>query len=134
MYYMKLYACSLAGALILDAIWLGVVARGFYAKNLRHLLAENVNWWAAGAFYALHAAGIVWFCVLPAVREESLPGAVLNAAALGLLMYATYDLTNQATLKDWPLSVTIVDIVWGATISAVVGFLGYQVGSRFLAV
>jgi len=123
--WLKVYAVSTVAFFAIDMLWLGVVARGFYRRQLGGLLAEQVNWTAAIVFYLLYIAGIVFFVTLPAARTGSLVRALCTGAFFGLVTYATYDLTNLATLKGWPLGVTIVDIAWGMTLCTVVAAAGY---------
>lgn len=111
---------------IMDLGWLGYLAKNFYQTKLDHLLSQQVVWGAAIVFYLIFLAGILYFVVLQA---KSLPQAILNGALLGGLCYATYDLTNWATLKAWPAEVVVVDILWGMVITAscaTVGYLVYQ--------
>jgi uncharacterized membrane protein len=110
-------------------VWLAVVARGFYRRQLGFLLADQVNWWAAVSFYLLFVAGVLVFAVGPGLQAHSLARAVLLGGFLGLVTYATYDLTNLATVKDWPLIVTLVDMVWGVVLAATVSCVGYLVGA-----
>lgn len=127
-YYLKIYLISLAGFLAIDFVWLGFVARGFYRKHLGFLLADQPNWWAAVAFYLLFVAGMVVFVVTPSLQSGSLRKALLLGACFGLVTYATYDLTNHATVRDWPGIVTFVDLCWGAVLAAAVSSLGYLAG------
>ena len=129
MAFVKTYLVTLIAFLAIDAVWLGVVAPDFYANNIGHLMAENVNWGAALAFYLLYIVGIVKFGIAATNASQGWKGAALNGAMFGLIAYATYDLTNFATLKDWPLNVVIADMIWGAFItgaSATIGFLLHQ--------
>ena len=103
--YAKIYVAALVGFLAIDMLWLGVVARGFYRRQLGFLLADQVNWWAAFSFYLLFVAGVLVFAVVPALQAGSLSRALLLGGLLGLLTYGTYDLTNLATVKGWPLLV-----------------------------
>ena len=128
LYYLKIYLAVLVGFLAIDMVWLTVVARGFYRKQLGFLLADQPNWWAAIAFYLLFVAGLLVFVIVPAVEAGSLRKALLLGAFFGLVTYATYDLTNQATVKDWPWILTIVDMTWGAVLATTVSCLGYLVG------
>jgi uncharacterized membrane protein len=128
MFYVKVYLCTLAGFLALDALWLGLIARGFYQRHLGYLLADRPNWWAAGVFYLLFIAGLLVFAVMPGLQATSLRKALLLGAFFGLVTYATYDLTNHATVKNWPLAVTLVDMAWGAVLAASVAAIGYQSG------
>ena len=100
----------------LDAVWLGVVARKFYKKQLGFIMAKKPNWVAAVLFYVIFLVGLVVFVIRPA---ETTGEALIMGAFFGLVTYATYDLTNQATLEKWPKTVTIVDMVWGVTIAAI---------------
>ena len=128
-YYTKIYLCALFAFLAIDMIWLGVVARGFYRRQLGFLLADQVNWWAAISFYLIFVAGVLVFAVAPGLQFNSLARAVLLGGLLGLVTYATYDLTNLATVKDWPLIVTLVDLAWGALLAAAVSCIGYLAGA-----
>jgi uncharacterized membrane protein len=125
MTFAKAYGFTLAAFLVIDLIWLGVVARGFYVSQLGPLLRDNPLIAPAALFYLAYVAGIVWFAVNPALADGSWRTAVLNGAILGLLAYGTYDMTNLATLKGWPLGVSIVDMLWGGAITAVSASLGY---------
>ena len=116
----KHYAVALVVLLLLDGLWLGLVARSFYQAHLGFIMTGNINWAAAGVFYLLFVAGLVVFVVSPGVREGHLGKAALKGALFGLVTYATYDLTNMATIERWPLAVTIVDLAWGAALSAAV--------------
>jgi uncharacterized membrane protein len=127
-YYLKLYGATLAVFFAVDMLWLGLVAKNFYKKYLGFLMAPQVNWVAAIIFYLLFIAGILVFVVLPGLKEESLRGTVIRAVLFGLITYATYDLTNLATVKDWPLTVTIVDLLWGMVLTTVVSIAGYYAG------
>ncbi len=106
-------------------VWLGLVAKGFYAKHLGFLMRPDVNWLAAIIFYLLFIAGLIIFVVTPALAKGSWLYALSLGALFGLITYATYDLTNLATLKNWPLVVTLVDLLWGAVLAASVSVLTY---------
>ena len=113
-----------------DMLWLGVVAKGFYRRHLGPLLAEQVNWTAAIVFYLLFIAGILVFAVFPALDKGSLGRAVLLGCLFGLLTYATYDLTNLATLKGFPPIVAVVDLAWGTFLTGVVSTAGFLIARR----
>ncbi|MBL8483958.1 MAG: DUF2177 family protein [Rhodocyclaceae bacterium] len=115
-----LYAGALVAAVFLplDAVWLGVMSPRLYQPALSHLLAEKVDAVAALAFYLLYIAGVVVFAVQPAAPADGWRAAALRAALFGLVCYGTYDLTNQATLRDWPWHVTLIDLCWGAGATA----------------
>ena len=127
-YFVKLYVATFIGFLAIDFVWLGFVARTFYRKHIGFLLADQPNWWAAFFFYALFVAGLVVFVVNPSLQARSLPKAILLGAFFGLVTYATYDLTNHATVKNWPWIVTVVDLCWGTVLAASVGGIGYMAG------
>lgn len=129
---LKTYAATVAVFLALDFLWLGIVARGFYSAQLGHLMRENIGYGAAGGFYLAYAAGIVFFAVMPALAAESWGRAALNGALLGLLAYGTYDMTNIATLKDWPVAMSIVDMAWGTVLTGASAVAGYAI-TRALA-
>jgi uncharacterized membrane protein len=112
------YLLTTAVFLVLDAVWLGIAARDFYKKHLGYLMAPEVNWTAALLFYLLYIAAILVFVTEPAARSGSVLRAAALGALLGLVAYATYDLTNLATVKDWPILVTAVDLVWGTLITS----------------
>ena len=132
MRYLKLYLVSLAAFFAIDMLWLGLVARSFYQQYLGFLMAPSPNWFAAIIFYLLFVVGILVFVVLPGLRVNSLKTTLLRAALFGLITYATYDLTNLATLKDWPALLSIVDMLWGTFLSVSVSFVGFIVGKRFI--
>jgi len=126
-FYLKLYALTVPVFFIIDLIWLGVVAKGFYQKNLKFILSPNVNWTAAIIFYLMYIAGILIFAVVPGVAKDSLRHAALWGALFGFFTYATYDLTNLALLKDWPLNIVIVDILWGVVLCTIVATLSFYI-------
>lgn len=117
----------------IDMVWLGVVAKNFYSNQIGHLMKTNVGWAPALIFYLLFIVGLLVFVILPALEKKDIMHAVLYGAFFGLITYATYDLTNLATLKDWPLTVTIVDLIWGAVLSASVSSITYLIFTRFFA-
>lgn len=109
------YLATLVTLVILDAAWLGVVSREFYKARLGQLLLEQPQWYAAILFYFIHALAIVVFAVPLAASWVS---AALFGALFGFCVYAAYDLTNLATLRGWPLTVSLVDLAWGAVVTA----------------
>ena len=126
-FYLKLYLLTLPVFFIIDLLWLGVVAKGFYQKNLKYILSPNVNWTAAIIFYLMYIAGILIFAVVPGIAKDSLRHAALWGAMFGFFTYATYDLTNLALLKDWPLNIVIVDILWGAVLCTMVAAVSFYI-------
>jgi uncharacterized membrane protein len=131
--YALLYVATVPVFFLIDLVWLGVVARDFYRSQIGSLMADPIAWWAAIVFYLLYIAGILFFAVRPALESGSRRKAVGLGAAFGFFTYMTYDLTNLATLAGWPLTVTIVDIVWGTVLASSVATASFAIGRRFLA-
>lgn len=127
-YYLKLYLATLVVFLAVDMAWLGLVARSFYRRQIGFLMAPSVNWPAAVVFYLLFVLGVLVFVVLPGLEANSIRSTLWRAALFGLVTYATYDLTNLATVRDWPLPVTALDMMWGTVLSVVVSLAGYVAG------
>lgn len=121
------YVLTTIAFLIIDLIWLGVIAKDLYRKYLGSFLSENVNWTAAIIFYLLYIVGISIFAIYPAVNKDSIVKAILLGGLFGFFCYATYDLTNLATLKDWPLKIVFIDIIWGAILTASVSVSGFYI-------
>ncbi|MCE2995210.1 MAG: DUF2177 family protein [Cyclobacteriaceae bacterium] len=111
----------------IDMVWLGFLAKNLYRKHLFGLLADQVNWTAAIVFYLLFIVGIFVFVILPAVEKNSLFTALWLGAFFGVITYATYDLTNLATLKNWPIAIVFIDIAWGAVLTSLVSMAGYGI-------
>ena len=128
MFYLKLYLCMLLAFFAIDMVWLGLVARDFYQKHLGYLLRTNPNWTAAIVFYLLFVAGLLVFVVVPSLQAGSTKKVLILGALFGLITYATYDLTNLATVKDWPWIVTVVDLLWGGVLATSVSYLGFLAG------
>jgi len=128
--FIKLYAIALPVFFAIDMIWLGLVAKNFYKSQIGFLMKPDINWTAAIIFYLLFIVGLVLFVIMPAVEKGSWMYALLFGALFGLITYATYDLTNLATLKDWPILVTIVDLAWGATLGALVSVITYFIAGK----
>ena len=131
-FYLKLYALTIPVFFIVDIIWLGVVARGFYRRHLGFILSPQVNWTAAVIFYLIYIAGILFFAVRPALQSNSWQQAALLGGLYGLFTYATYDLTNLATIKDWPLVIVAVDVLWGVCLCTLVSILSFAIAKGFL--
>ena len=126
----KLIISYLLTALVffaIDMVWLGLIAKNLYRKYLGSFLSDTVNWTAAIVFYLLFIVGIFYFAILPAIEKNSLAKAVLSGALFGFFTYATYDLTNLATLKNWPLPIVFIDMAWGALLTALVSTAGYYI-------
>jgi uncharacterized membrane protein len=123
--YLMFYLATAIVLVVLDGVWLGLVARDFFRARLGHVMLPEVNLWVAGLFYLLYPVGVVIFTSTPALTSRSWTTAVLYGALFGFFAYATYDLTNLATLRGWPLSVAILDVSWGTLVSAVSAAAGY---------
>lgn len=125
----KTYFIALVVFFLIDIIWLSLVAKKFYAEQIGFLMKDKPNWIAAFLFYALFIFGIVYFVIELAIGKGSWEYALLSGSFFGLISYATYDLTNLATLKKWPLKVTIVDMVWGTVLTGSVSLITYLISS-----
>jgi len=128
--FIKLFFIALTVFFAIDMIWLVLIAKNFYSKHIGFLMKSDINWVAAIIFYLLFIGGLVTFVISPAVEKHSWIHAILFGALFGLVTYATYDLTNLATMKDWPLLVTIVDLGWGMVLSASVSFVTYIIVTK----
>lgn len=128
--FIKLFLIALPVFFAIDMVWLGLVAKNFYKDQIGFLMTPNINWTAAIIFYLIFIAGLVIFVISPAMEKSSWIYAILFGALFGFITYATYDLTNLATLKDWPLMVTIVDLIWGAVLAASVSTITYFIASK----
>ncbi len=129
----KIYLTAVLVFLAIDMVWLGIIAKDFYRKQIGSLLKEDFNLLPAIIFYLLFVAALVIFVIQPAILKGSWTDALLYGALFGLVTYATYDLTNHATLKDWPLIVTLVDLVWGAFIASSVSLITFFAVTRIFS-
>lgn len=120
--FLKFFGVAFAVFLVIDLLWLGIVARKIYKKYLGYIMAEKINWVAAIIFYVIFIAGLTYFALLNATTWTD---ALLNGAILGFLGYATYDLTNLSTLKGWPLQITMIDLLWGTALGALVSTITF---------
>lgn len=127
MSFLKEYIVTLVIFLLIDAVWLLLIAKDFYSKEIGHLMSSSPNLIPALIFYALFAVGIVFFVVDPALEKESLKYAIIAGILFGVVAYSTYDLTNFATMKDWPLKVVLIDIVWGGFLTGSVSVLSFLI-------
>lgn len=129
--FFKIYLIALPVFLAIDMLWLTLVAKDFYHKQIGFLLAKNPNIIAALIFYLIFIAGLIVFVIAPALDKKMWGQALLMGALYGFVTYATYDLTNLATVKDWPLTITIVDLIWGTVLSAAVSIITYFLALKF---
>ncbi len=125
---LKLYLLTVPVFFAIDMLWLGLIAKSFYRNQLGAFLGDSFNWPAAVLFYFVYIVGILIFAVLPALAKGSLGHALLWGALFGLFTYATYDLTNYATLPGWPVKVVIIDIAWGTVLCSAVSVASYSIG------
>jgi uncharacterized membrane protein len=129
MKYFYLYILTFLVFLAIDFVWLNWIAKNLYSEKIGHLLAENPNLIAAGVFYLLFVGASLLLVVLPGYEAQSITKTIMLGAVFGMITYATYDLTNLATLKEWPLSVTIIDIIWGTSLSTATAVAGYYIAN-----
>lgn len=130
----KYLAAYLATALVMiaiDLLWLGVIAKPLYQQGLGHLMAERPNLTAAAAFYVVYVAGLLVFAIVPQAADADWLRTAAAAAMFGFVAYATYDLSNLATLRDWPIGLSLIDMAWGAVLSAVAATAGRFAWDRF---
>lgn len=128
-FYLKLYFFTLLAFLAIDMVWLVLVARGFYQKHLGFLMRSAPNWSAAIVFYLLFVFGLLVFVIVPSLETGSTKKVLILGGLFGLITYATYDLTNLATVKDWPWVVTVVDLLWGCILATSVSYIGFLAGN-----
>jgi uncharacterized membrane protein len=126
--FLRMYGAGVTVCFGLDLVWLGVVAKGFYQREIGHLMRPDVQWVPAVLFYLIYVAALVVFVAEPSVQKQSAMRAVTFGAFFGLAAYAAFDLTSLALLRDFPLKAAVVDLAWGATLSAVVSVAAYAVG------
>ncbi len=129
--YVWVYLISVPVFFAIDMLWLGLVAQKFYQSQLGYLLGP-VNWPVAIAFYLIFLVGLLIFVIAPAIESRSMMHAIVFGALFGFFTYATYDLTNWATVRDWPMLVSLVDMVWGTVLSASVASVTYWIATTFL--
>ena len=123
--FIKTYLIALVIFFIIDIFWLVVVARKLYQEKLGFIMSDSPNWIAAAIFYLIFIVGVVFFVINPALEKESWKYALLVGMLFGFITYSTYDLTNLATLKNWPLQITIIDLIWGTSLGGLVSTITY---------
>ena len=119
------YGIVLVVFFAIDLLWLGVIAKQLYAKYLGYLMANPINWTAAILFYLIFIGGLMYFVILPTLDDPNWTQLILRAALFGFITYATYDLTNLATIRDWPVTITLIDLAWGTTLSTLVSGVSF---------
>jgi len=125
--YIKHFFITASIFFAVDIFWLVFVAKGLYKNYLGHLMADQVFIGAAGLFYCLYIVGLIYFVIEPGLEKDSLKYVLYRGMFFGLITYATYDLTNLATLKNWPITITIIDIVWGTSLCGLVSAISYLI-------
>ena len=128
MTFIKFYLVAFGIFFLIDMLWLGVIAKNLYRAEIGHLMASEFRLMPAFLFYLIYIVGLVFFAILPSFREESLKLAIAYGALFGFVSYATYDLTNLATLKGWPVKIVIYDLLWGTFISGITPFISLLIG------
>lgn len=131
MAYLIAYTAALVVFGVIDILWLTLVGAKLFRDTLGDVLAQDVRMAPAVAFYLLYPLGVVFFAIAPALRDASVMTALINGAMFGLMTYATYDLTNYATVRNWTLNLTIIDLSYGAALTAVTALLGYWITRWF---
>ena len=126
--YVAAYIGSGVAFAAVDFVWLSTMTNKLYKPVLGPIMAPKPNMTAAVLFYLIMIGGIVFLAIAPALRENSLPRAAINGAVLGFVAYATYDLTNQATLSVWSTRLTVLDLLWGTLLTTVAASAGYLAG------
>ncbi|MEA5026734.1 MAG: DUF2177 family protein [Erysipelotrichaceae bacterium] len=120
------YFLSLGVFLLIDMVWLLFISKNLYSRYLGYLMTSKVNFGAAFLFYLLFVVGLMVFVIQPALVSNNPNSALLFGLLFGLVTYATYDLTNLATVKDWPLLITVIDLAWGSFVSGSTAWISYQ--------
>jgi uncharacterized membrane protein len=130
--YCIAYAATATTFLLVDLVWLGLVAKGFYRSNIGALMADEINIPAAVTFYLAYIVGIVIFAITPAFESGSWRTSLIMGALFGFFAYATYDMTNLATLRDWPVAVVVVDMAWGTFLTGLSATAGFFAAKYFI--
>ena len=131
MIWLAYFAVTFVVFMGIDLVWLGFVAKNIYSKYLGYLMAPNVNWLAALVFYVIFIIGVLYFVIAPSLVDRDFTQLVIRAMLFGFITYATYDLTNLATVRDWPITITIIDLIWGTSLSTSVSVISYLIITNF---
>jgi uncharacterized membrane protein len=130
MEFLKTWLIAFVAFTAIDLVWLGFIANNLYRKYLGFIMKPSPNWPVAIVFYLIYLTGVVFFVINPALAKQSWKYALFAGMFFGFVTYATYDLTNLATLKDWPPLITVIDLIWGATLGGLVSLITYIIVSR----
>lgn len=123
----KTYIVTFLVFFIIDLIWLGLIAKNLYKNQIGHLMSDQPNWIAAIVFYLIFIFGLTYFVIAPALDSGEWTKALINGLIFGFITYSTYDLTNLATLQNWPIKITIIDLVWGTSLGGSVSTISYWI-------
>ena len=129
--FIKTYIVAFVVFLVVDIVWLAVVAKDLYQKELGYIMKAKPNWIAAVIFYLVFIVGVVFFVINPAIEKNSWTYALFVGMFFGLITYSTYDLTNLATLENWPLKITIIDLIWGSSLGGMVSTISFFILKLF---
>lgn len=132
MQFIKIYLVTFIVFFAIDIVWLGFISKGLYQQYLGYIMKTNVNWIAAILFYLLFIGGLIFFVINPGLAKDSWLYVVGAGAFFGLITYATYDMTNLATIKDWPLLITVIDLMWGTFLCATTSTITFFIAKLFL--
>lgn len=135
MSFMKIffvYLLAFGVFLALDSVWLVKVSPKLYKDNIGHLMAVKPQLWAALLFYIIFMAGLLAFVVIPSLNDKSIAHAAIYGALFGLVTYATFDLTSQAVFKGWPIKITVLDLIWGTSLTASVSVIVFWISNKFI--
>jgi len=130
--FIKTYLIAIVVFFAIDIVWLAVIAKDLYRAEIGFIMSSSPNWWAALIFYLIFIFGLVYFVIQPGIESQTLLKTIMVGALFGFVTYATYDLTNLATLENWPLKITIIDLVWGASLGGSVSGITYFLVTTFL--
>jgi len=122
-----MYVISIISFVVIDALWLLVISKNLYKKELGNLMTDNPNLIAAIIFYVIYTAVLIYFVINPSIIEKDLTNLLIKASLFGLITYFTYDITNFIILKNYPLKIVIIDIIWGIFIVNAVSFITYNI-------
>ena len=131
MFKVKLYVLTTLVFFIIDILWLGLLSKNLYQEKIGQLLKEDVNWTAAILFYLFFILGMLFFVIYPALVKRSWKYALFVGIFFGMTTYATYDMTNLATMKDWSVLITVVDILWGSFLCGATSLIVYSIMSKW---
>jgi len=129
--FIKIYLLSFVVFMSIDCIWLGFIAKNLYREQIGFLMAAQFRIVPAILFYTIYLFGLVYFVIEPSLRSSSFSGLMIGGAIFGFVCYATYDLTNLSTLKDWPVKIVFIDLAWGTLLSVTTSAICYSIGTHW---